>query len=172
MWRNPKYPQPDDRQQQFRPPVDDGVPLVALPRNNGQEELRVGLKEYQGNRYVSLRVWGLDPGSDSWFPVRGKGCSVRLGEAEAVAEALRKAITTAAELRAQDGGRPVGEPRDRPEPKWRDLWGGGSRGQGGSQKPPGAIQGGRRPEGRPRQQGAAPPRPDDRDGSAFDEFSE
>ena len=171
MWRISKYPVPDDQPRQ-QAPVDDGVPLAALPRNNGQEELRVGLKEYQGNRYVSLRVWGLDPGSDSWFPVRGKGCSVRLGEAEAVVEALRKAITTANELRAQGGGRPDGEPRDRPEPKRRDLWGSGSHGQQGSQKPPGAIPGNRRPESRPRQHGAAPPRPDDRDGSAFDEFSE
>jgi hypothetical protein len=52
-------------------------------------EFRVCLSTFQGKPYVSLRVWQLDPDSGEWWPVKGKGCSVRLSEAARLADALR-----------------------------------------------------------------------------------
>jgi len=60
---------------------------VALPRKRGSEELRVTLAEYEGHPYVSLRVWA--PGTDGRpWPVKGKGCSIRIAELADVADAL------------------------------------------------------------------------------------
>jgi Transcriptional Coactivator p15 (PC4) len=178
VWRNPKYATSDDQPQQ-QAPVDDGVELAAFPRNNGAEELRVGLKEYKGSRYIALRVWARDAGSGSYFPVRGKGVSVRLGEAEGVAEAFRKAIKTADEMRAKGGGRSEPdrgggpEPRNQSEPKRRNVWGSpGQNRQEGAQEHMGRARGDRGPSGRPPWQGEPKPQPNRLDGSSFDEFSE
>jgi hypothetical protein len=49
--------------------------------------MRVTLSEYEGHPYVSLRLWERDP-AGAWWPVRGKGCSVRLSEAGTLAGVL------------------------------------------------------------------------------------
>lgn len=83
MWVNPKY---RDQVEQPRPPQETGRRLATFPRGDGVE-LRVSLAEYQGRPYVALRVW--ERGQDGqWWPVRGKGCSVRVAEARELAEAL------------------------------------------------------------------------------------
>lgn len=52
------------------------------------------LDYYQSYPYISLRVWAR--GSDGVMrPVAGKGCSVKIHEAERVAEALASALKLA-----------------------------------------------------------------------------
>lgn len=62
---------------------------MAIPRGEA-EELRVSLDEYQGHPFVSIRVWAL--GRDGqWWPVRGKGCTIRVREMGQVIAALGRA---------------------------------------------------------------------------------
>ena len=67
-------------------PVDDGISLAVITRSE-TEELRVTLSEYRGHQFLSLRVWARNP-EGMWLPVGRKGVSVRLREAEQVADAL------------------------------------------------------------------------------------
>ena len=107
-WVNPRYqeltgqapPAPRDSTGQAAPD-DQGERLVTLPRSSraGEEELRVSLAEYQGHPYLSLRVWARDSYGQFW-PLKNKGVSVRLSEAQDVAEALM------AGLRIAEQGRP------------------------------------------------------------------
>jgi len=83
MWVNPKY---KDQVQQPTPPQEQGRRLATFPRGDGAE-LRISLAEYQGGPYVALRVWERDQ-AGAWWPVKGKGCSVRIAEAGKLAEAL------------------------------------------------------------------------------------
>ena len=73
MWTAPGY-QPD----RPTPPQENGRRLATFPRGEGAE-MRVNLAEYQGRPFVSLRLWERD-GAGAWWPVKGKGCSVRLNE--------------------------------------------------------------------------------------------
>ena len=59
-----------------------------------RQELRVVLDEYQGHPYVSVRLW--QAGQDGAFwPLKGKGVSIRLSECEGVAAALQEALDRA-----------------------------------------------------------------------------
>jgi len=87
MWISPNHPNPP---RQSQPPVEQGRRLIALPRGEGREELRVSLDEFKGRPYVSLRVWERDA-SGHWWPTK-RGVSVRLSEARDVAEALLEAL--------------------------------------------------------------------------------
>jgi hypothetical protein len=69
-----------------QPPAETGQRLAVFPRSRDQE-LRVSLAEYGGHDYVSLRVWAMDQ-DGQWWPVRGKGCSVRLSEIGGLIDAL------------------------------------------------------------------------------------
>ncbi len=91
MWRNPKYL---DQHQPPQPPAEQGERLAVFPRGTGQE-LRVALAEYQGRPFLSLRVWAQDPNSGDWWPVKGKGCSVRIAEAAGLAEILSTVVDRA-----------------------------------------------------------------------------
>jgi hypothetical protein len=96
MWINPKYRQqaggpseqlPAVRQ---RPPGEQGTVLAVLPRHGG-EEMHVSLCDYNGHPYVSLRVWA--PGTDGQlWPMKARGCSVRVKEIMPVARALAEAL--------------------------------------------------------------------------------
>ena len=75
-----------------RPPPDHGEVLFKAERGRpGQqpEVFEVSVKEYQGRRYVDLRMWwkGL---SGDWLPGK-KGISIRATEIEGVIRALNKA---------------------------------------------------------------------------------
>ena len=75
------------------PPAPTGTLLASFPRpsHEGQDcELRLVLDEYQGNPYLSLRVWQRDA-SGAFWPTR-RGVSVRMGEAEGIAAALVQAL--------------------------------------------------------------------------------
>jgi hypothetical protein len=70
-------------------PVDHAQVLVAIPRGDA-EELRVSLDEYEEHPFVSIRVWA--QGRDGqWWPVRGKGVTVRVRELGQVINALGRA---------------------------------------------------------------------------------
>jgi hypothetical protein len=103
MWRNPKYQaEAEDQSQeappdQAGPPVEQGERLATFPRSDrqgGESELRVDLSRYQGHPYVSVRLWTQDRITGDWWPTR-KGVSVRLSEADGVAEALVQAVRLA-----------------------------------------------------------------------------
>jgi hypothetical protein len=83
MWINPKF---KDQVEQPRPPAENGRRLATFPRGDGAE-MRVNLSEYQGKPFVSLRLWERDQ-DGAWWPVKGKGCSVRMNEAGELAEVL------------------------------------------------------------------------------------
>lgn len=130
MWRNPKYADQAARQAPAaETPRETGRRLVALPRSRRggpDEELRVSLDEYQGHPYISVRLWTQDARSGAWWPSK-KGVSVRLAEAEDVADALREALRVAD---APGGARPAkGGTGERP----RRREGGGPRGNPGRQ---------------------------------------
>lgn len=109
-------------------PEEQGVRLATLPRSDrdgAEEELRVTLSEYQTHQYISLRVWSRDARSGAYWPVKGKGVTVRLREAEDVAEALKAGLrlsdrkaTQAPRARAGAAGRP-GQGRPDREPRAR-----------------------------------------------------
>lgn len=103
-WVNPNYesltgrkpPTATESRDDQAAPDDQGQRLVTLPRSSkaGEEELRVSLAEFNGHPYLSLRVWARDaPGQ--WWPQKSKGCSVRLAEAQDVAEALMTGLRLA-----------------------------------------------------------------------------
>mgnify|MGYP000013376684 FL=1 len=67
---------------------DRGEVLAEIPRRDGST-LLVSWRVYEGRPFVSIAPW-----RDGW-PVKGKGCSVRLGELNAVLDALVKAAERA-----------------------------------------------------------------------------
>jgi hypothetical protein len=83
MWISPSHPNPPARP---APPDEKGERLATFPRGEDQE-LRVNLDQYNGHSFISLRIW--EQGRDGdWWPVRAKGCSIRLSEVEGVISAL------------------------------------------------------------------------------------
>lgn len=85
------------------PPAETGQRLAAFPRKGarGEEtELRVSIDEYEGHRYIGLRVWRRDF-HGQWWPTQ-KGLSVRRAELAGVIEAL------------QEGHADLGEPEPQP----------------------------------------------------------
>src|SRR3954462_7419651 len=97
MWRNPKYYAQARETIPSQAPEDTGRNLATLPRSvrGVEEELRISLAEFQGHAYLSIRVWALDKRSGQYWPVKGKGCSVRLREAQDVAAALLEGLRIA-----------------------------------------------------------------------------
>ncbi len=118
MWRNPKYFPPAEQaetEQHPEAPADTGERLATFPRDPGTE-LRVSRAEYQGRPFVSLRVWQRDQ-AGAWWPVKGKRCSVRIGECTALAEALHRVGASCASRAAPprmkaDGPAPPADPSD------------------------------------------------------------
>jgi hypothetical protein len=88
------YHDQGDRQ----PPEEWGERLAAFPRRGGRDrpdaELRVTLNEYNGHKFLSLRIWEQNQAGVFW-PARGKGLSIRLGEAAELANVLRRVAALA-----------------------------------------------------------------------------
>ena len=104
------------------PPAPTGTLLATFPRpsREGQDcELRLVLDEYQGHPYLSLRVWQKDQAGAFW-PTR-RGVSVRMGEAEGVAEALVQALGRV-EPAPLPGPTREAPPRRRQRPEGRSQW--------------------------------------------------
>jgi len=78
------------------PPQTDGDRLATLPRGP-HAEMRVSLQDFKGRWLVSFREW--ERGRDrTWRPVKGKGCTIRVGEIAALVEGLKRAERDAAAL--------------------------------------------------------------------------
>jgi hypothetical protein len=106
MWINPRRDELLGHQQgqaeKPTPPEPTGQVLAAFPRRGEagvEQELRVVLDEYRGHRYLAIRLWQRDVRSGGWWPLKGKGVSVRMAEAQGVAEALQEALEMAGEGR-------------------------------------------------------------------------
>src|SRR3982750_2266133 len=107
MWISPRHPArapPRPRRrpgaEPLAPPEPTGRLLAAFPRRGEagvEQELRVVLDEYQGHRYLAIRLWQKDVRTGGWWPLRGKGVSIRLSEAQGVAEAMLEALEIAGE---------------------------------------------------------------------------
>lgn len=69
---------------------DPGEVLARAPRPDGTE-LRVSLHHYQGKPFLRIAPWQRGEG-DTWWPVKGKGCTVKVRELGAVALALAAAM--------------------------------------------------------------------------------
>src|SRR3990170_4674469 len=79
-----------DHAQSCQPLVDDGERLATIDRGPNVE-LRVGLKEFKGHRFIRLQEWSVNTHNSQWWPVKGKGCSVKLRELDRVITSLVKA---------------------------------------------------------------------------------
>src|SRR4051794_17628917 len=115
MYVSPNHPNPP---RAADTPEDRGQLLGSWPRGR-DSELRLSLESYQGNNYLSLRVWTRDEAGRMW-PTR-KGTSIRMGEAADVAAAILEASRGAGEPAPsnghQTGGyRPQAAPRGRQRP--------------------------------------------------------
>ena len=73
-------------------PDDEPRRLLTLDRTRpggGEEELRIDLDAFNGNAYVSMRLWFRDR-SGAWVPTR-KGVTIRAREIDDAIEVLRTA---------------------------------------------------------------------------------
>jgi hypothetical protein len=78
-----------------RAPEMSGELLAAFPRQGPggvEQELRVVLDSFNVHLYVAVRLWQRDRDAGAWWPLKGKGVSIRIGECEGVADALRRAL--------------------------------------------------------------------------------
>lgn len=80
---------------QRRDAPDPGTVLASVPRSDGTE-LRVSLHHYEGKPFVRVAPWQRDGASGAFWPVKGKGATVRVSELARVASALLDALDTAA----------------------------------------------------------------------------
>lgn len=78
--------------------------LATFTRGDGVE-LRVKLARYEGHPYIALRVWERNR-DGRWFPVKGRGVSIRVGECDPLAAILKR-------IAAQHAGKP------KPAPDWQ-----------------------------------------------------
>ena len=69
---------------------DPGEVLASLPRVDGTE-LRVSVHVYEGHPFVRVAPWQRGDGG-AWWPVKGKGASVRPRELAHVVVALARAL--------------------------------------------------------------------------------
>lgn len=72
-------------------PTDDGVRLATIARS-GDRELRLRLCRYKGHAYIDVREWAASPQTGEWWPVKGKGTTIKPRELEAVLAALQTAL--------------------------------------------------------------------------------
>lgn len=125
MWTNPRYRELTGRapaEARAAPPAPEpsGETLATFSRKGPagvEQQLRVVLDEYRGHRYIAVRLW--QAGQDGAFwPLKGKGVSIRLGEAEGVAAALVKAL---GQGHVEQPPREA-PPRRRQRPEGRPRW--------------------------------------------------
>jgi len=72
-------------------PPDPGTVLASIARPDGTQ-LRVSAHTYEGRPFVRVAPWATRDGGSTWWPVKGKGASVKVRELAAVAAALLDAL--------------------------------------------------------------------------------
>jgi hypothetical protein len=70
---------------------DPGTVLASIARPDGTQ-LRVSAHTYEGRPFVRVAPWSSRDGGATWWPVKGKGASVKVRELAAVAAALLDAL--------------------------------------------------------------------------------
>jgi hypothetical protein len=109
MWTKPGY-----GPSKPAAPEERGLRIACFERGDG-EQLRVTLEEYEGHRFVSLRVWARE--NSQWWPSK-KGCSIRRKELRGMIEALQRAE---ADLAAQEPAQPPRDASPGTRPVRRDV---------------------------------------------------
>lgn len=75
------------------PPPDPGRVLATAPRPDGTE-LRVSWHLFEGKPYLRVAPW--QRGTDgAWWPVKGRGCTVKVRELGVLAEGIALAMDAA-----------------------------------------------------------------------------
>jgi hypothetical protein len=71
-------------------PTDDGVKLATLSRGPGNE-LRIRWREFKGHHFLDIREWSRRSEGDDWWPVKGKGITIKARELSDVMAACASA---------------------------------------------------------------------------------
>jgi hypothetical protein len=70
-------------------PSDDGEKLATIDRGPGKQ-LRIRLRRFSGHQFIDLREWSSRDGGE-WWPVKGRGITIKPREPAAVVRALQDA---------------------------------------------------------------------------------
>ena len=68
-------------------PTDDGVPLATLGRGP-DKQLRIRWREFKGHHFLDIREWAASRQTGEWWPVKGKGITIKPRELVEVIQAL------------------------------------------------------------------------------------
>jgi hypothetical protein len=71
-------------------PTDEGEQLATLDRGPGKQ-LRLRWKEFKGHHFLDVREWSRSEQGGDWWPVKGKGITIKHRELDAVIAALEAA---------------------------------------------------------------------------------
>jgi hypothetical protein len=71
-------------------PADDGVKLATLDRGPGKE-LRLRWREFKGHHFLDIREWSKSEQGTEFWPVKGRGISIKSRELAEVIKALEAA---------------------------------------------------------------------------------
>lgn len=71
-------------------PTDDGEKLATLSRGP-DKELRIRAKEFKGHQFIDVREWSRKAADQDWWPVKGRGVTIKMRELEQVIAALEAA---------------------------------------------------------------------------------
>lgn len=71
-------------------PADDGEKLATISRG-AHCELRLRWREYKGHHFLDIREWTRSEDGAAWWPVKGKGITIKRHELPAVIEACTAA---------------------------------------------------------------------------------
>jgi hypothetical protein len=82
-------PQPPDEDRRTSP-TDDGVKLGTVLRGP-DKELRIRAKEFNGHPFIDVREWSRQAADQAWWPVKGRGVTIKLREVADVIAALEAA---------------------------------------------------------------------------------
>lgn len=70
---------PAESPAQTNSPVDDGVKLATIARAPNRE-LRMRWREFKGHQFLDIREWTRSEASGEWWPMKGKGITIKARE--------------------------------------------------------------------------------------------
>jgi hypothetical protein len=83
-------PRPPDAADRRTRPSDDGVKLGTVSRG-ADKELRIRAKEFNGHPFIDVREWSRQAADQDWWPVKGRGVTIKMREVADVIAALEAA---------------------------------------------------------------------------------